>query len=61
MELKIKDNSMINKLIFTTLFLASTAVSASSISVDMKDVNSGKTLGSILIEQNEYGVVFTPN
>ena len=52
MELKIKDNSMINKLIFTTLFLASTAVSASSISVDMKDVDSGKTLGSILIDQN---------
>ncbi|MFT5235639.1 MAG: Cu-Zn family superoxide dismutase [Shewanella sp.] len=56
-----KDNSMINKLIFSTLFLASTAVSASSISVDMKDVDSGKTLGSILIDQNEYGVVFTPN
>ena len=52
---------MINKLIFSTLFLASTAVSASTISVDMKDLNSGKTAGSILIDQNEYGVVFSPN
>lgn len=50
-----------NKLLFPTLFLASMAVNASNISVDMKDLDSGKTVGSILIEQNEYGVVFTPN
>lgn len=50
-----------NKLLFSTLFLASMVVNASNISVDMKDLDSGKTVGSILIEQNEYGVVFTPN
>ncbi|MGR6830855.1 superoxide dismutase family protein [Aliivibrio wodanis] len=52
---------MMNKLLFSTLFLASMAVNASNISVDMKDLDSGKMVGSILIEQNEYGVVFKPN
>lgn len=52
---------MMNKLLFSTLFLASMAVNASNISVDMKDLDSGKMVGSILIEQNKYGVVFKPN
>ncbi len=52
---------MINKFLFSTLFLTSMAVNASNILVDMKDLDSGKIVGSILIEQNQYGVVFTPN
>ncbi len=52
---------MINKLLLSTLFLASAGVSASNISIEMINLDSGKNVGSILAEQNKYGVVFTPN
>lgn len=51
---------MFNKLLLTTLLL-SAAASAESISVDMTDLYLGEKVGTISIEQNQYGVVFTPN
>ncbi|WP_217274120.1 superoxide dismutase family protein [Shewanella sp. VB17] len=49
-----------NKLLLTTLLLASTGLSAENLSVNMKDLNSGEIVGRILIAQSDYGVVFTP-
>lgn len=52
---------MFKKLLLTTLFVASAGASASDISIEMKDLDSGKIVGYVSAEQNEYGVVFTPN
>ncbi len=49
-----------HKFFFTLLFI-SINTNASSLSVNMKDLNSNKKIGTISIDQNEYGVVFTPD
>ncbi len=49
------------KISIVALSLVTTAISASDMSIDMTDLQSGKSAGTISVSQNEYGVVFTPN
>jgi Cu-Zn family superoxide dismutase len=53
--------SMIKNLVFSTLFLVPVGVAATNLSIDMKDLDSGRSVGYVSVEQTEYGVVFTPN
>lgn len=49
---------MLKNIITVTLLTAS--VSASAMTVEMVDLNTKKAIGTINVEQSEYGVVFTP-
>ena len=49
------------KLLLAALCMASTGgVAAEELSVEMIDLNSGNSAGSIIITESEYGTVFTP-
>ncbi|GLT19440.1 superoxide dismutase [Cu-Zn] [Vibrio zhanjiangensis] len=48
------------KLVSLMMFCSATAM-AGTTNVDMVDLNSGKSVGSVSIEQTSYGTVFTPN
>lgn len=49
------------KILLSTLLLASINVSAADLSVKMTDLDTGKIVGTISAEQTKYGVVFTPH
>ncbi|KJG59096.1 superoxide dismutase [Photobacterium kishitanii] len=53
---------MVTFLLSFCLFLISFNVNATDlIKIDMKDLNSGKSIGYITAQQSQYGVVFTPH
>lgn len=49
------------KILFSALFLATTAFAAETITVPMTDLDTGKNVGEITATQSQYGVVFTPD
>lgn len=51
---------MLHKFLLAMLFLLSTSLSADNVLIDMQDLSSGESVGSISLEQNEYGVIFMP-
>ena len=53
--------TMIKKILAATIFMATASVNAASISIDMKDLNSGKSVGTISVKSSEFGLVFSPN
>ena len=52
---------MFNKLLLTTLLAVSAGANSAALSIEMKDLESGNTVGYISAEKNDYGVVFTPS
>lgn len=52
---------MLYNFLLAMLFLLSTSLSADNILIDMQDLSSGESVGSISLEQNEYGVIFMPD
>ncbi|MDD9174046.1 superoxide dismutase [Aliivibrio finisterrensis] len=52
---------MFNKLLLTTLLAVSSGANSADLSIEMKDLESGNTVGYISAVQNDYGVVFTPS
>lgn len=52
---------MLKTQLASILMLVSATALADTASVEMVDLNSGKTLGTVSIEQTSYGSVFVPN
>lgn len=48
------------KLLLAALCVTSTGVLAEELSVEMIDLNSGNSAGTVVITESEYGTVFTP-
>ncbi|WP_428776048.1 superoxide dismutase family protein [Vibrio sp.] len=51
---------MITKLLVASVLVVSASASADDITINMKDLSSGKSVGVITAQQTEYGVVFSP-
>lgn len=51
---------MKQKLLFVALCLASANAVAANLQVEMIDLNSGQSAGTITVIENQYGTVFTP-
>ena len=49
------------KALLSALLCLPALAGAAGLSVEMKVLRSGKTVGYVSIEENDYGVVFTPN
>ncbi|SKA47723.1 hypothetical protein SAMN02745132_00748 [Enterovibrio nigricans DSM 22720] len=51
---------MNKKLCITALALFSSSVFAEAVSVEMIDLSSGQSAGTVMIHSSDYGTVFTP-
>ncbi|ROV59333.1 superoxide dismutase [Vibrio ponticus] len=51
---------MKKKLLITALCMAATSAMAAEMSVEMVDLKSGNSAGTVTIMETEYGTVFTP-
>ncbi|HDZ15811.1 hypothetical protein LCGC14_1125020 [marine sediment metagenome] len=45
----------------TSLFLTSTAFASNQITVDMTNLKTGESVGTVTISNHPYGTIFTPN
>ena len=61
MQISDRECLVFSRIILSALVCLPMAAHAASLSVEMKGLKSGKTAGYISIEQNDYGVVFTPH
>ena len=61
MQLSNKERLISGKALLSALLCLPTPAGAASLSVEMKELQSGETAGYVSIEENHYGVVFTPN